>query len=274
MMQCQVPPGVAPGTVLQLQSPSGQLIHVQVPVGAVPGTVLQVPVSVPPGANAGMKIQVHLPTGPQLLHIAIPTGLFTTGGPSKFRPQSALQALENLEAMNANLQQMQMVSKFGADGFTPFKARTWKAKPIKQTCLKCLEYSQIINANVVALAQGMGVDVAAQMTPIVVKTWGFVETKNERGLLKNLEIINTNLLLISPSFCTAGMILTPCSEDFQKSLKKFISMTKFVNWIMEDLEVINGNLLKMTQCNVMNSELTIRIETREPAVFPECCVIL
>ena len=44
-MMCQVPSGVAPGTVLQLQSPCGQLIHVQVPVGAVPGTVLQVPLT-------------------------------------------------------------------------------------------------------------------------------------------------------------------------------------------------------------------------------------
>ena len=103
--------------------------------------------------------------------------------------------------MNTNLQQMQMVSKFGADGFTPFQARTWKASRLNQ--------------HVVALAQGLGVDVAAQMTPTIVKTRGIgVSQLNERGLLKNLEIINTNLLLISPSFCTAGTNLTPCSEDF------------------------------------------------------------
>ena len=29
-------------------------------------------VSISPGANAGMKMQVHSPTGPQLLHIALP----------------------------------------------------------------------------------------------------------------------------------------------------------------------------------------------------------
>ena len=205
-----------------------------------------------------------------LVHLAIPTGLFMRGG-QRFESPVAMQAMQNLEAININLQQLQKVSPFG---FTPLQARTWQAKPAKITCKRCVEYSQTISANVLALAQGLGADVAAQLAPPPVGVQkGFIQVSlNERALLQNLEVLNANLLLLAPSFCTAGTTLRPCSDE-KRGFKTF-GWVKFSPWIMEVLEIINGNLLTMVQCNAMNSGLAIRIEPREPAVFPSCCVIV
>lgn len=41
MMQIEIPPGVAPGQLLQVQAPSGQMIQVAVPDGMAPGQQLQ-----------------------------------------------------------------------------------------------------------------------------------------------------------------------------------------------------------------------------------------
>ena len=52
-VQVQVPPGAAPGTLIAVQSPTGQMMQVQVPPGAVPGTVISVPVAgAAPAASA------------------------------------------------------------------------------------------------------------------------------------------------------------------------------------------------------------------------------
>ena len=74
-VQVQVPPGLAPGQVFQVNA-NGQLISVTVPAGCPPGTVLSVAVPPPPAVSLQPQPAVMPPAAPQsVVEVPIPAGL-------------------------------------------------------------------------------------------------------------------------------------------------------------------------------------------------------
>ena len=73
-VQVQIPPGLAPGQVFQVNA-NGQLISVTVPAGCPPGTVLSVAVPPPPAVSLQPQ-PVMPPAAPQsVVEVPIPAGL-------------------------------------------------------------------------------------------------------------------------------------------------------------------------------------------------------
>ena len=73
-VQVQIPPGLAPGQVFQVNA-NGQLISVTVPAGCPPGTVLAVAVPPPPAVSLQPQ-PVMPPAAPQsVVEVPIPAGL-------------------------------------------------------------------------------------------------------------------------------------------------------------------------------------------------------
>ena len=73
-VQVQIPPGLAPGQVFQVNA-NGQLISVTVPAGGPPGTVLAVAVPPPPAVSLQPQ-PVMPPAAPQsVVEVPIPAGL-------------------------------------------------------------------------------------------------------------------------------------------------------------------------------------------------------
>ena len=73
-VQVQIPPGLAPGQVFQVNA-NGQLISVTVPAGCPPGTVLSVAVPPPPAVSLQPQ-PVMPPAAPQsVVEVPIPPGL-------------------------------------------------------------------------------------------------------------------------------------------------------------------------------------------------------
>ena len=73
-VQVQIPPGLAPGQVFQVNA-NGQLISVTVPAGCPPGTVLAVAVPPPPAVSLQPQ-PVMPPAAPQsVVEVPIPPGL-------------------------------------------------------------------------------------------------------------------------------------------------------------------------------------------------------
>ena len=74
-VQVQIPPGLAPGQVFQVNA-NGQLISVTVPAGCPPGTVLAVAVPPPPAVSLQPQPAVMPPAAPQsVVEVPIPPGL-------------------------------------------------------------------------------------------------------------------------------------------------------------------------------------------------------
>ena len=74
-VQVQIPPGLAPGQVFQVNA-NGQLISVTVPAGCQPGTVLAVAVPPPPAVSLQPQPAVMPPAAPQsVVEVPIPPGL-------------------------------------------------------------------------------------------------------------------------------------------------------------------------------------------------------
>ena len=74
-VQVQIPPGLAPGQVFQVNA-NGQLISVTVPAGCPPGTVLSVAVPPPPAVSLQPQPAVMPPAAPQsVVEVPIPPGL-------------------------------------------------------------------------------------------------------------------------------------------------------------------------------------------------------
>ena len=74
-VQVQIPPGLAPGQVFQVNA-NGQLISVTVPAGCPPGTVLSVAVPPPPAVSLQPQPAVMPPAAPQsVVEVPIPAGL-------------------------------------------------------------------------------------------------------------------------------------------------------------------------------------------------------
>ena len=74
-VQVQIPPGLAPGQVFQVNA-NGQLISVTVPAGCPPGTVLAVAVPPPPAVSLQPQPAVMPPAAPQsVVEVPIPAGL-------------------------------------------------------------------------------------------------------------------------------------------------------------------------------------------------------
>ena len=73
-VQVQIPPGLAPGQVFQVNA-NGQLISVTVPAGCPPGTVLAVAVPPPPAVSLQPQ-PVMPPAAPQsVVEVPVPAGL-------------------------------------------------------------------------------------------------------------------------------------------------------------------------------------------------------
>ena len=74
-VQVQIPPGLAPGQVFQVNA-NGQLISVTVPAGCPPGAVLAVAVPPPPAVSLQPQPAVMPPAAPQsVVEVPIPPGL-------------------------------------------------------------------------------------------------------------------------------------------------------------------------------------------------------
>ena len=74
-VQVQIPPGLAPGQVFQVNA-NGQLISVTVPAGCPPGAVLAVAVPPPPAVSLQPQPAIMPPTAPQsVVEVPIPAGL-------------------------------------------------------------------------------------------------------------------------------------------------------------------------------------------------------
>ena len=74
-VQVQIPPGLAPGQVFQVNA-NGQLISVTVPAGCPPGTVLAVAVPPPPAVSLQPQPAIMPPAAPQsVVEVPIPAGL-------------------------------------------------------------------------------------------------------------------------------------------------------------------------------------------------------
>ena len=75
-VQVQIPPGLAPGQVFQVNA-NGQLISVTVPAGCPPGTVLAVAVPPPPAVSLQPQpAPVMPPAAPQsVVEVPVPAGL-------------------------------------------------------------------------------------------------------------------------------------------------------------------------------------------------------
>ena len=74
-VQVQIPPGLAPGQVFQVNA-NGQLISVTVPAGCPPGTVLSVAVPPPPAVSLQPQPAIMPPAAPQsVVEVPIPAGL-------------------------------------------------------------------------------------------------------------------------------------------------------------------------------------------------------
>ena len=74
-VQVQIPPGLAPGQVFQVNA-NGQLISVTVPAGCPPGTVLAIAVPPPPAVSLQPQPAVMPPAAPQsVVEVPIPPGL-------------------------------------------------------------------------------------------------------------------------------------------------------------------------------------------------------
>ena len=74
-VQVQIPPGLAPGQVFQVNA-NGQLISVTVPAGCPPGTVLAVAVPPPPSVSLQPQPAIMPPAAPQsVVEVPIPAGL-------------------------------------------------------------------------------------------------------------------------------------------------------------------------------------------------------
>ena len=74
-VQVQIPPGLAPGQVFQVNA-NGQLISVTVPAGCPPGTVLSVAVPPPPAVSLQPQPAIMPPAAPQsVVEVPVPAGL-------------------------------------------------------------------------------------------------------------------------------------------------------------------------------------------------------